>query len=429
MEIGLQEYQIEGDLIFAKEVMMQNRRKKTRRMKKIRSFLLVGLPVILIGGMGYFSLKGLSSANESAASGRFYNNSSYKDNDSDGGKKGGSAKGDTPVSAEGEKEITSNDNVKLDTTPDSLTVLVNKELRLPSDYIPEDLVMPNVDFSFSYYDEKKLLRKTAADALEELFDGAAQEGLSLKGVSGYRSYKRQYEIFTNNVKTRGMEHTLKYSAIPGYSEHQTGLAIDISTKSVNYRIDASFADTKEYEWLKDTAHLYGYIIRYPEDKTKVTGFSFEPWHIRYVGKALAKYLYDNDMCLEEYYKFEPSEDYTQCINYDNLEDYGINPDDVKVPTKAPVRISTSTPTPTPTPTPSLTPTPTEEPSATPTPTAEPTKKPGKGKPTTTATPTPTAKVTQTPEATPTEETTPTPDPTEENSDPGDGATGTDGATP
>src|SRR5689334_6105972 len=104
MEIGLQEYQREGALIFAKEVMMQNRRKKTRRMKRIRSFLLVGLPVILIGGMGYFSLKGLSSANESAASGRFYNNSSYKDNDSVGGKKGSSAKGDTPVSAEGEKE-------------------------------------------------------------------------------------------------------------------------------------------------------------------------------------------------------------------------------------------------------------------------------------------------------------------------------------
>lgn len=259
----------------------------------------MGLPVILIGSMGYFSLKGLSSASESAASGRFYNNSSYKDNDSEYDNNKSTAKGDTPVSTQAaEEEISDNDNVTLDTTPDSLTVLVNKELRLPSDYIPADLVIPNVEFTTSYYDEKKLMRKTAGEALKELFDGAEDNGLSLKGVSAYRSYKRQYEIFTNNVKTQGMKHTVKYSAIPGYSEHQTGLAIDISAKSVNYRLDASFGDTDEYKWLKENAHLYGFIIRYPDDKTSITGYSFEPWHIRYVGKALAKYLYDNDMCLE-----------------------------------------------------------------------------------------------------------------------------------
>lgn len=384
---------------------MQNRRKKARQMRRIRRIFLVGLPVVLIGTMGYFSLKQLSRASESAASGHYYNNPSYQEEPSeyDDSDDSGVKEEETPVSTIGaEEEIVNNDDVVLDTTPDSLTVLVNKELRLPSDYIPADLVVPDVKFSISYYDEKKLMRKTAAEALKELFDAAAYNGLSLCGVSAYRSYERQYEIFTNNVKTQGMEHTAKYSAIPGYSEHQTGLAIDVSTKSVNYRLDAFFANTPEYEWLKENAHLYGFIIRYADDKTSITGYSFEPWHIRYVGKTLAKYLYDNNMCLEEYYKFVPSEDYSQAISYDNLEDYGIDPDDVKVPTKAPTKA--------PTPTPSLTPTPSEEPSETPTPTAEPTKKPGKGKPTATETPTPTPteEVTETPEVTPTEEITQTP---------------------
>ncbi len=400
---------------------MLNNRKKTRRMKRrMRRFLLVGLPVILIGSMGYFSLKRLSSASESAASGHFYNNSSYKDNDSEYDKDDDSTvKGDTPVSnPTKEAEITGNDNVELDTTPDSLTVLVNKELRLPSDYVPADLMVPDVNFSISYYDEKKLMRKPAAEALKELFEAAERDNLSLCGVSAYRSYKRQYEIFTNNVKTQGMGHTLQYSAVPGYSEHQTGLAIDISTKSVNYHIDESFASTDEYQWLIENAHLYGFIIRYPEDKTSITGYSFEPWHIRYVGKALAKYLYENNMCLEEYYKFTPSEDYSESINYDNLEEYGINPDDVKVPTKAPVK--------TPTPTPTETPTPSEEPSATPTPSAKPTKKPDKVTPTVTATPT--QEVTETPEITPTDEVTPSP--TDATDTPADGdAGGADTQTP
>lgn len=364
----------------------------------------MGLPVVVIGSLSYLSIRQLSSASESAASGHYYNNPSYQEGDPEyDGSEDTVSDSDTPVSTIApEEEITDNDNVTLDTTPDSLTVLVNKELRLPSDYIPADLIVPNVKYSIDYYDEKQLMRQTAADALKELFDGASDKGLSLCGVSAYRSYERQYEIFTNNVKTQGMEHTAKYSAIPGYSEHQTGLAIDISTKSVNYRLDASFADTAEYQWVKENAHLYGFIIRYPDDKTSTTGYSFEPWHIRYVGKALAKYLYDNNMCLEEYYKFTPSEDYSQAISYDNLEEYGINPDDVKVPTKAPTKA--------PTPTPSETPTPSVEPSETPTPSAEPTKKPGKGEgtPTVTPTETPTAEITETPEITPTGEITPVP---------------------
>ncbi|MDF2871010.1 MAG: hypothetical protein K0R05_2585 [Anaerocolumna sp.] len=397
---------------------MQNRRKKARRMKLLRRIFLVGLPIVVVGSMGYFSLKQLLGASESTASSQFYNNPSYQEEASEDDDNNSIPGGKTTVdTGDLEEEITNNDNVTLDTTPESITVIVNKELRLPSDYIPSDLLVPDVEYSITYYDEKKLMRKEAGEALKKLFDGAEENGYILCGVSAYRSYDRQYQIFTNNVKTQGMEHTTKYSAIPGYSEHQTGLAIDISTKSVNYRLDASFGETPEYEWLKTNAHLYGFIIRYPDDKTAMTGYSFEPWHIRYVGKALAKYLYENNMCLEEYYKFTPSEDYSQAISYDNLEDYGINPDDVKVPTRIPTKK--------PTPTPSLTPTPTEEPTDTPEPTPTPTKKPAKPTKEPTQTPEPTEEVTVTPEITPTDTVTVTPTgevvtPTEEP--------GTDGGT-
>ena len=89
--------------------------------------------------------------------------------------------------------------------------------------------------------------------------------------------------------------------MPGSSEHQTGLTIDVSAKSVGYRLDQSFGDTKEGKWLAKHCHEYGFIIRYPYGKEKITGYSYEPWHIRYVGISIAGYLYKNDLTLEEYY--------------------------------------------------------------------------------------------------------------------------------
>jgi D-alanyl-D-alanine carboxypeptidase len=341
-----------------------NRKRRKRRLKKsVKRFLIIGVPILTLVGMLGMSANYLSKASESTFNpGKYYENSPENSENSNPG----TEEGDIDVTyPEVSQVITNHDNIILDTDPNSMTVLVNKELSLPTDYVPTDLVVPNVLFSFDYYDEKKLMRKEAAKALEDLFAAASSDGLELSGVSAYRSYERQYEIFTNNVKVKGLDHTTKYSAIPGYSEHQTGLSIDVSTKDCNNRIDATFADTTESEWLIQNAHLYGYIIRYANDKTAITGYSYEPWHIRYVGKALATYLYENNLCLEEYYNHIPSTDYTNAISYDNLESYGIDPEDVKVPTKAPTKIPTLTPTPTPTPT--------LEPTKIPTPT--PTKKP------------------------------------------------------
>jgi D-alanyl-D-alanine carboxypeptidase len=207
---------------------------------------------------------------------------------------------------------------EMDLDPSSITVFVNKEHSLPKKYIPENLVTVNVYFHLLSYDERTMMRPEAAEALEQLFASAEEAGYKLSGVSGYRSYTRQYNIFTNNILTKGKEHTLKYSAAPGTSEHQTGLAMDVSCESLRYDLSTSFSETPEGIWLSQNAYHYGYIIRYPKGKGDITGYAYEPWHIRYVGKGLAKYLYENDLTLEEYYKYTPSEGFDYEALYADL---------------------------------------------------------------------------------------------------------------
>lgn len=194
----------------------------------------------------------------------------------------------------------------IDTKTDSITVLVNKDYGLPSDYVPNDLEIPDIAFSFSGYHEKKLMREEASKALEAMFQDAEEAGLSLLGVSGYRSFERQQAIYDRNVERDGRRQADLYSARPGFSEHQTGLAMDISTPSIHNRLDETFAATPEGKWLADHASEYGFIIRYPKDKSEITGYAYEPWHVRYVGKELAGKLNDNGLSLEEYYGYSPS---------------------------------------------------------------------------------------------------------------------------
>lgn len=324
-----------------------------RLKKKLKKRIaIIGIPVATLCVVSYLSLTFFSQGSKSTfAYEHYYENKN--ENESNGVEiptEGAVVDIDDDSTEEVVEVIKDHDSVVLDTNPESITVMVNKELSLPSDYIPADLVVPNVTFSIQYYDEKKLMREEAARALEKLFLAASQKGLYFNAVSGYRSYDRQYDIFTNNIKTQGLKHTLAYSAIPGYSEHQTGLSMDVSTKSVNNRLDESFAETPEGIWLKDNAHLYGYIIRYAEDKPDITGYSYEPWHIRYVGKALALYLYENNLSLEEYYNFVPKLDSYSNITINELvANYGIALADMIKPTVIP----TATPSPSITPTESV----------------------------------------------------------------------------
>ncbi|MFM1650573.1 D-alanyl-D-alanine carboxypeptidase family protein [Brevibacillus sp. B_LB10_24] len=183
---------------------------------------------------------------------------------------------------------------------DSITVLVNKSVPLPEDYAPADLVKPNVPFPFKEDLPKKYLRKEAAEALEQLFAGAKQDGIELYGVSGYRSYATQVAVYNQNVKTQGVEAANRVSAIPGHSEHQTGLAIDVSSRSAKFGLEEEFGDTPEGKWLAQHAPEYGFIIRYPKGKEGITGYAYEPWHIRYVGAKVAQEVTRRGITLDEY---------------------------------------------------------------------------------------------------------------------------------
>ncbi|MEH6942649.1 M15 family metallopeptidase [Bacillus sp. JJ722] len=181
-------------------------------------------------------------------------------------------------------------------------VLVNKMYYLSESYIPSDLVRANVHYSFGDEQiEKALLRQEAATALEEMFNGAKAEGVELVAVSGYRSYARQKVLFDAEVQQQGLEKAKQAVAIPGQSEHQTGLTMDISSPSVNLELTQAYENTVEGKWLAENAHKYGFILRYPKGKEEITGYKYEPWHFRYVGKEFAKTMHEKGLTLEEYF--------------------------------------------------------------------------------------------------------------------------------
>lgn len=172
----------------------------------------------------------------------------------------------------------------------SLTVCVNKNRRISSDYEPEDLILPNVRAMNS--ESSLYMRKEAALALENLFNAAEEQGLYLYATSGYRSYSTQKSIYNPYSG---------YSAPPGASEHQLGLAMDVTLPEYGSRLYVKFGQSEEGIWLRENAYRYGFVIRYLEGKEDITGYNYEPWHIRYLGGELAKELYERGITLEEYY--------------------------------------------------------------------------------------------------------------------------------
>ncbi|WLD91742.1 D-alanyl-D-alanine carboxypeptidase family protein [Alkalihalobacillus sp. AL-G] len=190
---------------------------------------------------------------------------------------------------------------KIVDNPDSILVLVNKKYHLPESYTPNDLVEAPVQFPFEQDLPKRNLRAEAAAALDQLFSDANSHGLNLYAQSGYRSYDRQEAIFAYNVDRYGSkEKANQVSAEPGESEHQTGLAIDVTSPAIDYHLVQSFDQTEEGQWVLNHAHDYGFIIRYPKGKSSITGYNYEPWHLRYVGKKAANYIHSKQITLEEY---------------------------------------------------------------------------------------------------------------------------------
>jgi D-alanyl-D-alanine carboxypeptidase len=178
-------------------------------------------------------------------------------------------------------------------------LLVNKLNKLDSDYVPKSLKTSNVKAISSANSNARLMDSEAALALEKLFKAASEDNITLLAVSGYRTYDYQKNLYTKQVAQSGKSYADKYVARPGFSEHQTGLAMDLlSTEYTS--LDDGFENTKAYKWLKDNCGNYGFIIRYPKEKEAVTNYSFEPWHIRYVGIQASKEIMEKGLTLEEY---------------------------------------------------------------------------------------------------------------------------------
>ena len=174
-------------------------------------------------------------------------------------------------------------------------MLVNKSFSLSRNYVPKNLVQPDIIYLDSVEGEEKFLEKDTAIAIEKLFYEAKMENIKLYATSGYRSYELQKEIYNNRVKSQGKVMADKYVARPGESEHQTGLALDITNE-----IRSFTGDTKEANWLENNSYKLGFIVRYPEDKEYITGYNYEPWHLRYVGLEIAKQIHEREIVLEEY---------------------------------------------------------------------------------------------------------------------------------
>jgi zinc D-Ala-D-Ala carboxypeptidase len=199
-------------------------------------------------------------------------------------------------------QIIETNGQKIIQNPENTLALVNKQFGLPETFLPNDLIRPKVSFSFGDLKiDKSLLRKEAALALETMFADAKRNGVELFAVSGYRSYQYQETLFYAEVNKVGRAKAIEAVAYPGQSEHQTGLAMDISSRSAEMQLTEQFGESKEGKWLAENAHRFGYILRYPKGKEMITGYQYEAWHFRYIGVKAATIIYQNNWTLEEYF--------------------------------------------------------------------------------------------------------------------------------
>lgn len=185
------------------------------------------------------------------------------------------------------------------------TILVNKNNLLSKDFIPEDLVEIREPMGTKI--DKTYVNRLNREAYENfkvMQQAALQEGYEIFVDSSYRSYEYQEIIYQQLIQKKGFDYAIKYVALPGSSEHQTGLAMDIIFRRNGEMIEKQEETDPEIIWLFNNSYKYGYILRYPKNKEKITGFNYEPWHFRYVGKELATQLFMSGQTLEEYYSLK-----------------------------------------------------------------------------------------------------------------------------
>ena len=184
---------------------------------------------------------------------------------------------------------------KADTSKGNL-ILVNKYNYLDEDYMPDNIY----DVKNWYAYGKNQIVEEVYDAFIEMFNDAKEEGLSLIITSGFRTYDLQKELYEDYQEDYGKEEADRIAARPGFSEHQTGLCLDIMTYDTNME---DFESTPEFEWMQKNAYKYGFILRYPKGKESITGYDYESWHYRYVGEDIAKEINDLGITFDEYYAY------------------------------------------------------------------------------------------------------------------------------
>lgn len=185
--------------------------------------------------------------------------------------------------------------------PGSIWWIVNQNRPLPVGYVPPDLLVPTVKLRLDQNEEQMQISGQTEIALNEMFAAASKDGVTLVFGSGFRSYELQKQFYDSYVAKDGQEAADRYSARPGTSEHQTGLSFDATSVGEKCHLEICFAETPEGQWLKANSYKFGFIVRYLEDKESITGYQYEPWHIRYVGVELATELQKTGQTMEEFF--------------------------------------------------------------------------------------------------------------------------------
>lgn len=179
---------------------------------------------------------------------------------------------------------------------DGVLMLVNKYHYLPVDYNPTDIV----DVKNWYCYGENQIKEEVYQQFIEMFNAAKEDGKKIIISSGYRTYEDQKETYNNYVDRYGTKKADTLAARPGFSEHETGLTLDITTGTAT---KDTFEDTLEFKWLEENSYKYGFILRYPKDKEDITGYAYEPWHYRYVGVEIATKIHELDITFDEYYAY------------------------------------------------------------------------------------------------------------------------------
>jgi D-alanyl-D-alanine carboxypeptidase len=225
----------------------------------------------------------------------------------------GSSQNQTNENTGGEEQSTqtSFDKTKYPTDqPASPWWVVNKTRPLPDGYVPADLAVPDVRLRLGSSNEQMKYSQQATTDLKEMFTAASLDGVALVFGSGYRSEALQRQFYNGYVAADGQEAADNLSARPGTSEHQTGLSFDATSVGQQCHLEECFENRPEGEWLADNGHKYGFIIRYPRGKEEVTGYNYEPWHMRWIGKELSTEMQrTNVQTLEEFFGLPAAPDY------------------------------------------------------------------------------------------------------------------------